>query len=236
MTCILFLVNVYLRLQNMYYKMNTKFGIALMAAALVVASCGGNKPAETDAAHNHDGDAAHVHEMATPETYAVNTESSVVRWEGGTSGITVYSHWGHIALQSGNLEVSGDKITGGEFVVDMTSISPLDDGYNEENTPEKLVGHLSTGDFFLVEEHPTASFKVTSATDTELLGDLTIRGVTQPETVQLENVTVNPDGTISAKGNLVFDRQKYGVVWAHFMKDVLLKDEIALQIELVASK
>ncbi|MBI3143206.1 MAG: YceI family protein [Bacteroidetes bacterium] len=216
--------------------MKTKFGIALMAAAFVVASCGGNKPAETATAHDHEDGATHDHATATPETYAVNTESSVVRWEGGTSGVTVYSHWGHIALQSGNLEVTGDKITGGEFVVDMASISPKDDGYNEENTPEKLVGHLATGDFFLVEEHPTASFKITSATDTELKGDLTIRGVTNEETVVLKNATVNPDGTVSAKGKLVFDRQKYGVAWAHFMKDVLLKDNIELQIELVASK
>ncbi len=45
--------------------------------------------------------------------------------------------------------------------------------------------HLRTGDFLLVEEHPTLSFRTTSLThkkgDTFVaVGDLTIRGVTKP--------------------------------------------------------
>jgi len=41
---------------------------------------------------------------------------------------------------------------------------------------------------------------------------------------------------MSATGKLVFDRQKYEVKWAHYLKDVVLKDEIDLTFNLVASK
>ena len=33
-----------------------------------------------------------------------------------------------------------------------------------------------------------------------------------------------------------FDRQKYNVAWVHFMKDVLLADDIALELVVTAKK
>ncbi len=216
--------------------MKLKFGILALGALFFMASCGGNNETTTTetetVADAHEG---HDH-AATAESFVVDTEASNIRWTGATAGVTVYSHFGDINIQEGSLEVTGDQITGGSFVVDMTSIEPKDEGYSEENTPEKLVGHLSTGDFFLVEEYPTASFDITSVNGNDVVGNLTIRGNTNQETVKLESVEVNEDGTVKAIGKLVFDRQKYDVKWAHFLKDTILKDEIELTIELVASK
>ncbi|MCB0483526.1 MAG: YceI family protein [Flavobacteriales bacterium] len=206
------------------------FYSAIAATSILVASCGGGtETATTD-------ETTPASEAATVETknWTIDTDQSNVRWEGGTSGVMVYSHFGSIKLKSGSLTTEGDNITGGNFVVDMTTIKPEDNGYNEENTPEKLVGHLSTGDFFLVEQFPTASFTVKSMNGSAITGDLTIRDKTNEETVNIENMEVAADGTMKATGTLVFDRQKYGVAWAHFMKDVLLKDDISLQITLVA--
>ena len=42
-----------------------------------------------------------------------------------------------------------------------------------------MVGHLSNGDFFLVEEYPTATFAIKSMADGVITGDLTIRGNTK---------------------------------------------------------
>jgi hypothetical protein len=55
-----------------------------------------------------------------------------------------YSHYGTIAVKSGSIEVTGEQITAGEFVIDMAIINPTDSGYGEENPKEKLIGHLST--------------------------------------------------------------------------------------------
>jgi len=208
-----------------------KSNLLFIGLGLFFASCGGGENAETTTEATPAKE-----EMAAATTYMVNTAESNIRWEGGTSGVTVYSHFGNIKLKEGKVEVTGDKLTGGSFVVDMTTINPKDEGYSEENTPADLVGHLSTGDFFLVEEYPTATFKVTGAEGDKVMGNLTIRNKTNPETIMVESMTMGEDGKMTAKGKLVFDRQKYDVKWAHYLKDVLLKDEIELQIELVASK
>ena len=54
----------------------------------------------------------------------------------------------------------------------------------------KLEGHLKSGDFFEVEEFPTASYEITKVTEntagdynTLLEGNLTIKGITKPVTV-----------------------------------------------------
>ena len=44
------------------------------------------------------------------------------------------------------------------------------------------------------------------------------------------------DYGLSVTGTLTFDRQKYDVAWVHYMKDMVLSDDIALNITLVASK
>jgi polyisoprenoid-binding protein YceI len=210
-----------------------KLNLLLIGFGLLLASCGGGETAETT---NETAPAKEEMTASEATSYTVNTAESNIRWEGGTAGVTVYSHFGNIKLKEGSVEVTGDKITGGTIVVDMKTINPKDEGYSEENTPQDLVGHLSTGDFFLVEEFPTATFEITGSEGNNVMGNLTIRGNTNPETIVVENVTMGEDGSISATGKLVFDRQKYEVKWAHYLKDVVLKDEIDLTFNLVASK
>lgn len=210
-----------------------KAGILALSALLSLGmiSCGGQK----EEAKTKEEPKKEATSNAEEVTLKVNTNESNIRWEGSTSGVQVYSHYGDLALKNGSITVKGDKITNGSFVVDMTTIQPKDDGYSEENPKEKLVGHLSTGDFFLVEEYPTASFEVTGATEGGVKGNLTIRGNTNEETIEVTEMNME-NGKLTAKGKLVFDRQKYDVNWKHFMKDVILKDDIELDITLVASK
>jgi len=167
-------------------------------------------------------------------TMSVNSESSRIVWEGTMLG--VYSHSGTVALQEGTLEVMGDDIVGGEFVVDLTTMTPTDENYNPEEgkTKEKLVGHLSSDDFFNVSEYPTAKFVITSydAENNTITGDLTVRGKTHEETV--ENVSFDPNSG-TATGTLTFDRTKYDVNFQMTAQDMVLSDDIELQIELNAS-
>ena len=57
------------------------------------------------------------------ETKEVKTSESQVTWKGYKVG---GSHEGTISLKSGALEFDGEKLVGGEFVVDMTSINTTD--------------------------------------------------------------------------------------------------------------
>ncbi len=199
----------------------------LAASALLtmgMIACGGGEKKE------EKKEAAPATETVEAEmkTVTVDPAASTVEWKGTMVG--VYSHSGTVALKEAKLDWKGNDIVGGNFVVDMTTINPTDSAYTEENTPEKLVGHLGTGDFFAVEENPTASFEITGSDMAAgtVSGNLTIRGNTNAETVS--NVTVD-ESTGAISGNLTFNRQDYDVAYKA-MKDMVLADDIELNIML----
>lgn len=174
-------------------------------------------------------------EVMEKVTYTVDNSSSTVMWSGGTAGAMIYGHSGLITISEGTIEAEGRNIVGGSITIDMNSINPTDSAYTEENTPEKLVGHLASGDFFMVDSFPTASFEIKSMEGDVITGILTVRGKSNEE--QVTNVVVEEtESGLNTSGKLVFNRQKYDVAWAHFMQDVVLSDEISLDIDLTSNK
>lgn len=202
--------------------------IAIMAASIVFTSCGGGG----DNAANGTADSTAAD--ATPATLMVDPSASAITWTGEMMGI--YAHHGTIKLTSGEVTMAGANVTGGKFVVDMKSIAPTDSNYDASkgNTPEKLVGHLSSGDFFAVDSNPTASFEITKVEGNVATGKLTVRGVTNEE--QVKDVAIAQEGDMyKMTGNLTFDRQKYGVAYKA-AKDMILNDNIKLAINIIAKK
>lgn len=205
------------------------FFLGLTAISLLAISCGGNSETHTEEVA--------VDTNLASVSYKIDPAFSVVRWEGNTAGAQVYGHFGNIKITEGNLATQGNNITGGSFIVDMNTIEPLDQNFSEEHPASDLVGHLASDDFFLISSYPTASFSIKSFEGNKITGDLTIKGQTHEESVNIENVVFTEDGsTIKALGKLTFDRQKYGVAWAHYLKDVVLSDDINLEITIVAHK
>ena len=162
---------------------------------------------------------------------AINSEGSSVEWKGEVLGMK--SHNGTVKLTEGNLTVADGKITGGKFVVDLSTITPLDSTYDADNTKEKLVGHLSSPDFFNVSEFPTATFEITSIEGADIKGNLTIRGKTHEEMVK--NVNIDAETGI-VSGVLTFDRSKYDVSFKMPVADLVLSNEIPLNINLAIAK
>ena len=67
------------------------------------------------------------------------------------------------------------------------------------------------------------------------MGNLTIRGITNQETVK--DVEVHTVGDVTAiTGNLTFDRKKYEVSFDVPMKDMVISNDIELSINLVAAQ
>ncbi|WP_026837847.1 YceI family protein [Gillisia sp. JM1] len=134
----------------------------------------------------------------------INIKESSVTWIGKK---VTGSHTGTIQLKSGFFNMEDEKLVGGEFVMDMTSISTTDlSGENKQ----KLEGHLKSEDFFGVEKHPTAKLVITSVASKGngsygVVGNLTIKNITKPVTFDLE---IN-DKVANAK--LSIDRTKYDV-------------------------
>ncbi|WP_282113751.1 YceI family protein [Maribacter stanieri] len=117
------------------------------------------------------------------EKKQIKVSESTVTWKGYK---VTGEHNGNINLKSGHLEMNGKKLTGGEFVIDMTSISCND--LEAGKGKEKLEGHLKSADFFGVESNPTSKLVFTSVkamnnNSYTVTGDLTIKGITKPVTL-----------------------------------------------------
>lgn len=194
-----------------------KIGLSIVAAAAIIfASCGGNSTntnvSEKQEVAEHQGD-----------VYAVDLGTSSVSWKATHKG-GFAPRWGVISLSSGEFSVADGNIVAGEFLIDMSSIS-VDTASVTEADKEAvdLENHLKTGDFFAVEQHPNADFKITSVTDLNgaaaegavagsnktVSGNLTLLdstlNVSFPAKVALEGDKVTIDG------KFIVDRTAWGI-------------------------
>ncbi len=125
-----------------------------------------------------------------------------------------------------------------QFTVDVSSI----DTRNSDRD-----AHLRSADFFDAEQHPKITFRSTRIVKTgdgeyDVTGDLTIRGVTRPETfsVTFEGSGKDPWGNekvgFSAEGTI--KRSDYGLTWNAALETggVLIGDEVKVFLEIEASK
>ncbi len=176
------------------------------------------------------------------ETYKVDTTNSTLHWKGSKLGGS--SHEGNVAIKEGTLTIDnkGNPVSA-NVVIDMTKITNLDLA-SKPDMQAKLVGHLTSDDFFNVEKYPTATFvskRVTKQGDTYLVkGDLTIRDKTQEIEFPAKIKTSKNDATAEAK--LTIDRAKHDVKYAstNFFKkladDKIIKNEIEFDLKIVAKK
>lgn len=107
--------------------------------------------------------------------------------------------------------------------------------------------HLRSADFFDAENHPEITYVSRQVTKTgensyKILGDLTIRGVTQPVELTAEMTGTGKDpwgGTrmgVSAEGKI--SRKDFGLTWNAMLETggILVGDEVRLHIEVEAVK
>ena len=138
------------------------------------------------------------------EKKEIKTDKSTVTWKGYK---VTGSHYGTVDIESGYLNFDEGNLTGGEFVVDMTTIVSNDLSGEYKG---KLEGHLKSDDFFGIEKHPTAKLVFTKVKSTgknsyQVTGDLTIKGKTAPVTFDL-SVYGN-----KATANVKIDRTVYDI-------------------------
>jgi polyisoprenoid-binding protein YceI len=205
----------------------TKMLFGILTVGVLLTACGGNSTP------SDEGTTMEVETTSQTIESTIDLEKSTIRWKGEMLGM--YAHEGTLNFKSGQLHTAGGQLTGGEFEVDMTTITPTDENYMPEDgkTPEKLVGHLSSPDFFDVSTHPTATFEITGVNGSTVNGKLTIRGITKEETI--ENVTATTAGTTTTwSGQLTFDRKGYEVAFDHPVKEMVLSNDIALTVNVSA--
>ena len=115
---------------------------------------------------------------------------------------------------SGTIEV-GEKPEDSSMIVEIQAVSI-------QTNQEMRDNHMKSGDFFEVQTYPTLTFRstgvrLTGGTNFELDGELTVKDVTNPITLQGEFIGWGPDpeGTpiLAASARTTIDREDWDLTW-----------------------
>ncbi|HJA62265.1 MAG TPA: YceI family protein [Candidatus Brevibacterium intestinavium] len=160
----------------------------------------------------------------------------------------VHSEFTFTARHAGVSKVRGhfEEIAGTVSIGDSledSSVTAEADASSVSTRNEQRDGHLKSGDFFLAEEHPKLEFKSTAikaddAEEFEVVGELTLRGVTKEVAFATEfaGVATDPNGNqvagLSATGTV--NRKDFGMSFDAVLGggELLVSDKIKIELEL----
>lgn len=210
-----------------------KIIVSFVAVATILTSCKGEKKEKIEVK-----EAVKV-EANVSELNNVDIANSVLTWKGNKP---TGSHDGTVALKSGGLLIEDGKITKGQFVVDMNTITNLD--MKGSKGAGKIEGHLKNEDFFDVAVYPTAKFIITKVVETEgklaVTGNLNIKDVTKSVTI--------PATLTQVDGVSVFKSEVFNINRADFnvkyksksffkdLKDKFVDDLVEMSFEVKTKK
>lgn len=143
-------------------------------------------------------------------------------------------HTGTINLQSGWLVWNDNRITSGEFNIDMTSLK-------ESTGNAKFEGHMRSDDFFSVEKYPVSKLVVSGSTPFEkgtgiVRGILTIKGISNP--VEFKAAVQKKEDGLWFYSNITVDRTKYDIRYGsgsffENLGDKTIYDDFKLKVSLL---
>lgn len=210
-----------------------KVFITLSIISLLAVSCKEDKSKKVDTK-----DAKEVIKTKADDAYKVY--SSKLTWKGyKPSG----SHEGTFNLKEGQLNFDGETLKGGKFTFDMTTIDVTDIPKTDGNYP-KLVGHLSSPDFFDTKQFPTGSFEITKVTkgdiNSTVEGNLTLKGITKSITFPASIIKKGNEVTFMSSAIKV-DRTDFGIKYKSKkffdnLKDKFVNDLFDITITIKAKK
>ncbi len=141
---------------------------------------------------------------------------------------------------AGTFTIDGEtpSASSAELTIEATSI----DTRNADRD-----AHLKSNDFFAMDEYPQLTFRSTaieqvSETDFRVTGDLTLRGVTKPVTIDLEysGSAIDPWGNLRVgfEGSTQVNRKDWGLNWNTALETggVLVSEKVTLEFEISATK
>lgn len=142
-------------------------------------------------------------------TLKVDAKKSSLKWF--ASKVTG-KHDGQLKIASGTITTDGKKVIGGNFDIDMTSITVRD--VQDAATNAKLVGHLKSADFFSADAFKTANFEIMkvvpkSGNEYIVAGKMTIKGISQE--VDFPATIITTGNSVNATGKITLDRTKWDI-------------------------
>ncbi|MCR9183504.1 MAG: YceI family protein [Flavobacteriaceae bacterium] len=202
-------------------------------------SCGDKKKSETT-------DAVEVEETTSDvTTYMADVDGSQIEWEAGK---LTGNHTGYLNIAKGYVELNeSNEIEGGEFVIDMSTITVTDlEGDGKANLEAHLKGTVEgqEGDFFNINKYPTGNFVVTGMEvadgKTWLQGNLTLLETTRNVKFPV-NMSLDGDKMILQSEAFEIDRTEWEINFRSKsifpnIGDKVIYDDIKLVVYLEADK
>lgn len=143
-------------------------------------------------------------------------------------------HTGTVNLKSGWINWTDNKINGGEFIIDMTSLK-------ESERNSRFEGHMRSDDFFSIEKFPVAKLAITGSTPFDkgtgtISGNLTIKDITNP--IEFKAAVQKKDDGTWFFANMIVDRTKYNIKYGsgsffENLGDKTIFDDFKLKINLL---
>jgi polyisoprenoid-binding protein YceI len=175
--------------------------------------------------------------MATATKWVLDPMHSEVQFK--VKHLVISTVTGSFKTFEGELTTESDDFEGADvsFSLDVNSI---------DTNQEARDGHLKSAEFFDAETYPKISFKSTSFTkdgdEYKLTGDLTIKDVTKPVTLDVEHGGVAGDFYGNTKAGFEvtgkINRKDFGLVWDGVTEagSVVLGSDIKLIINVQFAK
>ena len=148
------------------------------------------------------------------EKLNIDISKSTIKWYGELT-FHFGSHDGFINFKEGYFIKTDNVITGGEFIIDMNSITNTD--IKQQEGKDNLVKHLKDPEFFDVKKFPVAKLKITSIEYFEdesmrIKANFTLKGITKP--IQFNATPNYKEKSLHTKFKL--DRRKWNVNYKSF--------------------
>lgn len=179
-----------------------------------------------------------IESTATATLWGLDASHSEVHFK--IKHLMISTVTGTIGSFEGRVETSGDDFSAARvfFSADAASISTGD---------AQRDGHLASADFFLAEEHPKITFESTSFEKTGdhsyvMKGNLNIRGISKPVSLNVEYSGIAKDPWGNTKAGFTIDgrinRKDWGLNWNAALEagGFLLADEVRILCEVQLAK
>jgi polyisoprenoid-binding protein YceI len=163
----------------------------------------------------------------------IDISKSSVKWLGEK---VTGSHEGTISVKEGHLHFNNNFFTGGNIIIDMSTIECTD---LEGEPKSSIEGHLSSDDFFGVKKYPTASLEIVNADKIkDSKNKYKVSAILEIKSIK-NNIEFEVDiDNGSAIVDLVIDRSKYNIKYGSGsffdnLGDKMIYDDFKLSVSLI---
>lgn len=223
---------------------NTYIAIGVVVIVAILAFVFGKN--ETQAPGDLDNLGTTTPTTFSDGTYKLDTLISKIGWRG--EFITGTGEEGTVMLKSGSVTVTEGVVSGGNFVIDMNTIT-------NSTGKEMLEDHLKSDDFFAVATNPEAMFTIVTVEPTSkyasdpttadsskyiIGGRLTVRGIEKSISFPATIIAISDD-SIQANASFMINRADWEIKYGSnsFFKDLgdkAIRDAVEITLDLKALK